>query len=272
MVIAGLWAAFVYFFPPPTGSGAADRTQVSPSFGSVAISGKVSETTVSVSGPVTNNNYGPSYEQVEVLVRERTKPLEDLTIEQRETIAAIQRNLDSNDAQIRAALESLGEENVPPMLLVPRLIGILQQFKELRSAAAAQPGDDAEIGALKTQVKQAIKGGERGKADDLLARIQTKQDSAQDRLAVERAATRAQRGQVALASLNFGDAAKHFAEAARTLPCGNDYTMQRVIYLNSESSAQVESFVSEHLAVNSKDVTPSARLVADFNADELPRA
>ncbi len=112
----------------------------------------------SVNGTVTNN-CGFSYEQVEALVRERTRPLEDLTIEQRETIAAIRRNLDSNDAQIRAALDSLGEKNVPPELLVRRLVGILLQFKELRSSSAAQPGDDAEITALKSQVQQAVEAG-----------------------------------------------------------------------------------------------------------------
>ncbi len=184
----------------------------------------------SVTGTVTNN-CGFSYSQVEALVKERTKPLEDLTTAQRETIAEIKRSLDSNDAQIRAALDTLGEKNIPPEMRVSRLVVILQQFKELRSAASPQPGDDAEIIALKSQVQQAIEAGERGRADDLLARIQSKQDMAQDRLAVERAATRAQRGQVALASLNYAEAAKRFADAARTLPAGDDYAAQRVAYL-----------------------------------------
>ena len=94
-----------------------------------------------------------------------------------------------------------------------------------------QPGDDAEIIALKSQVQQAIQAGDRRRADDLLARIQEKQDAAQGRLAVERAATRAQRGQVALASLNYAEAAKRFADAARTLPAGDDNAAQRAAYL-----------------------------------------
>jgi tetratricopeptide (TPR) repeat protein len=134
-------------------------------------------------------------------------------------------------------LAGLGEKDIPPERLAGKLVEIALQFKQLRSAASPQPGDDAEITALKSQVQQAIEAGDRRRADDLLARIETKQDAAQDRLAVERASTRAQRGQVALASLSFMDAAKHFAEAARTLPSGDDYAAKRVTYLNSEASA-----------------------------------
>jgi tetratricopeptide (TPR) repeat protein len=190
----------------------------------------------SVSGAVTVI-CGIPPDKFEALVKERTKPLEDLTAAQRETIATIKKELDVNEAQIRAALDTLGEKDIPPERLAAKLVEIAQQFKELRSAASPQPGDDAEIAALKSEVQQAIEAGERGRADDLLARIQTKQDAAQDRLAVEGAATRAQRGQVALAGLNFAEAAKRFADAARTLPGGDDYAAQRVAYLNSEASA-----------------------------------
>jgi tetratricopeptide (TPR) repeat protein len=190
----------------------------------------------SVSGAVTVV-CGIPPDRFEALVKERTKPLEDLTEAQRETIATIKKALDVNEAQIRAALDTLGEKDIPPERLAAKLVEIAQQFKELRSAASPQPGDDAEIAALKSEVQQAIEAGERGRADDLLARIQTKQDAAQDRLAVEGAATRAQRGQVALAGLNFTEAAKRFADAARTLPAGEDYAAQRVAYLSSEASA-----------------------------------
>jgi len=184
----------------------------------------------SVSGAVTVI-CGIPPEKFEALVKERTKPLEDLTAAQRETIATIKKELDVNEAQIRAALDTLGEKDIPPERLAARLVEIAQQFKELRSAASPQPGDDAEIIALRSQVQQAIEAGDRDRADDLLARIQTKQDAALDRLAVEGAATRAQRGQVALASLNYAEAAKRFAAAARTLPAGDDYAVQRVAYL-----------------------------------------
>lgn len=130
-----------------------------------------------------------------------------------------------------AALDTLGEKNIPPERLAARFVEIVEQFKELRSSAVPQPGDDAEIIALKSQVQQAIQAGDRRRADDLLARIQEKQDAAQGRLAVERAATRAQRGQVALASLNYAEAAKRFADAARTLPAGDDNAAQRAAYL-----------------------------------------
>jgi len=54
VVIAGIWAAIVYFFPPQPGPGR-DRTQINASCGSVAISGKVSGTKIVVSGPTNSN-------------------------------------------------------------------------------------------------------------------------------------------------------------------------------------------------------------------------
>ena len=232
----------------------------------------------SVSGAVTVI-CGILPEKYEALVKERTKPLEDLTAAQRETISTIKKELDVNEAQIRAALDTLGEKDTPPERLAAKLVEIAQQFKELRSAASPQPGDDPEIVALKSQVQQAIEAGERGRADDLLARIQTKQDAAQDRLAVERAATRAQRGQVALASLNYAEAAKRFADAARTLPAGDDYTAQRVAYLNSEASALYHQGdeLGDNAALTSAidryrsllSVTPRERVPLDWAATQM---
>src|SRR5277367_3325289 len=67
----------------------------------------------SVSGTVTVI-CGIPPEKFEALVKERTKPLEDLTAAQRQTIVTITKELDVNEAQIRAALDTLGEKDIPP--------------------------------------------------------------------------------------------------------------------------------------------------------------
>jgi hypothetical protein len=53
VVIAGLWAAYVHFFPPKTGTEGAS-TETRASCGSVGIGGSVSGTTISVGA--TNAN------------------------------------------------------------------------------------------------------------------------------------------------------------------------------------------------------------------------
>ena len=42
-----------------------------------------------------------------------------------------------------------------------------EKFKELPTAAAAQPSDDSKITALKAEAQKAIQNGEFGKADEI---------------------------------------------------------------------------------------------------------
>ena len=53
VVIAGLWTAFVYFFPPKKDSSA--ETQINATCGSVGIAGPVSGATINAGG-ATNSN------------------------------------------------------------------------------------------------------------------------------------------------------------------------------------------------------------------------
>jgi hypothetical protein len=63
--------------------------------------------------------------------------------------------------------------------------------------AAAQPGDDAKITALKAQAQKAIEDGELGKAKEILAKVEKIQDEALERLALNAAQTAAQRARAA---------------------------------------------------------------------------
>ena len=202
--------------------------QVKAETGGIAIGRDVRDSTIVIGIPA---------EQIDELVRERTKPLEDLSASQKETIVLLKDKLNLNERQVSAALETVGEKNIPPERLGAKLIEIAEKFKELQTAAAAQPGDDAKITALKAEAQKAIQEGELGKADDLLAAIEKIQTEALDRLALNAAQTTAQRGDVALTRLRYIEAAQHFAKAARLLPQTDDFSEQKSKYLDDEASA-----------------------------------
>src|SRR5262249_29421836 len=82
-----------------------------------------------------------------------------------------------------------------------------------------------------------VNAGELEKADALLAEIADKQTALEEQFAINRAATLAKRGEVALGRLRYVEAAKYFADAANTIPAGDDYAGQRRDYLLGEASA-----------------------------------
>jgi hypothetical protein len=160
------------------------------------------ESSVAIGGNVSNSTIGVPYEKLEDAVRSRTKDLEDLSEAEKETNALLKEKLDLNQRQVQSALEIVGEANVPPERLAAKLIEIAGKYKDLQTAAAAQPGDDSKITALKAEAQKAIKDGELGKADEILAAIEKIQTEALDRLAVNAAQTTAQRGAVASTRLS----------------------------------------------------------------------
>src|SRR5215510_13394395 len=196
--------------------------------GAVAIGGSVSRSTI---------NIGVAIEKVEELVRDKTRSLEELTASQRDNIALLREKLDINERQVRAALAIVGEANVPPERLAQKLLEIAERFKALQATAAAQPGDDPRITALKTEAKKAVNAGELERADTLLAEAATEQTRARDRLAVNAAATYAQRGDIALTRLRYGEAAKHFADAAALFRPDSAHAEKMIEYLEREADA-----------------------------------
>jgi hypothetical protein len=85
-----------------------------------------------------------------------TRPYEELTETQKKLNAKLEKELDLNQRQVRSALEILGEANVPPEQLGAELLEIARKYKDLQMAAAAQPGDDAKITALKAEAQKAV--------------------------------------------------------------------------------------------------------------------
>jgi hypothetical protein len=91
-------------------------------------------------------NIGCSPEQLKALIRDNAKPWEELADEQREKIAELKNKLDLNEGQIRAALNILGEKEVPPERLAARLVEIGERFKAPPSAGTYQSDDSPEVG------------------------------------------------------------------------------------------------------------------------------
>src|ERR1700732_4954328 len=181
-----------------------------------------------VTGPIT---IGVTPEMLAAL----TRPWEQLSESQKKEIAKLQGDLDLNQGQGKSALEIVGESDIPPERLAAKLVEIAGKFKDLQTAAAAQPGDDSKITALKAETQKAIQDGELDKAQEIVARVEKIQDEASERLVLNAAQTAAQRGDLALAQLRYPEAAGHFARAAAKVPQGHDD--ERWKYLNAEATA-----------------------------------
>ena len=202
--------------------------QVKADTGGVAIGGSVTGSTI---------NIGIPQAKVDELVRDAKRPLEELTALQRDSIALLKEKLDLNLGQVRAALNIVGENNIPPEQLAAKLVEIAERFKDLQATASAQPGDSPAIISLKTEAQRAIEAGELAKADALLADVETEQRQYLDRLAVNAAETSARRGDIALTRLRYAEAAKHFANAAAVFPPNSAHENKRIGYLQREANA-----------------------------------
>src|SRR3954447_18234518 len=204
IVLAIFWAGPVAY---------AQQRPVQAQDGSVAIGGPAIGNTIKIEGV--------SYAKLEEAVRNATRPLEQLSSSQQQVILLLQEKLDLNQRQVRTALDIVGEKDIPPERLAAKLVEIAERFKALQATAAAQPGDDPQVTALKAEAQTAIRAGDLAKADELLAAVEQIQIEARDRIDLNLAETSARRGQVALTRLRYFEAAQHFASAALRVPSGH---------------------------------------------------
>ncbi len=210
--------------------------------GGTVVCGDVNHSTLNI---FNITNIGLSAEEVEKLIAARTKEARDLTEEQKKQIAKLEQSLVLNERQIRAALTTLGERNVPPENLVKRLVEIAQNIKTVQERIAATPtGDDKQLLALKTEAEKAITAGDLSKAEQALLQIKSLRREARKRLeaessriALDEAETTAQLGEISLANLQYFEAAKRFSEAAALVPPRDMNEKQRLEYLEREASA-----------------------------------
>jgi hypothetical protein len=203
--------------------------QVKADTGGIAIAGSVASSTIIIGIPL---------EKVDELVREAKRPLEDLTVQQRENIALLKEKLDLNEHKVRATLGILGENNIPLERLIDKLIEIAENFKVLQErwpqtvvVRGVLSKTDPHVFTLNADARRAIERGDLAKADALLADVKRLEPSAKNA-----AEASARRGEIALTRLRYGEAATHFASAAAALP-KTAYEDQRISYLKKEASA-----------------------------------
>ena len=219
-LLFGLAAVIWFFASSPRAAAQTLRAES----GGVVIGRDAKDTTI---------NIGIPPEQLAALLKQSA----DLSETQKKLIAELEQKLALNQQQVRAALAILGEANIPPEQLGSKLVEVAERFKDLRATASPQTGDDPKIAALKIEARKAIDAGKLAEADALLATIEAEQRRSLDRLAVNAAATLAQRGEIALTRLRYADAAKHFADAAAVFPPGSSHETERMRYLDREAQA-----------------------------------
>ena len=174
-------------------------------------------------------------EQLPAIIASAIDPLKKITDEQRAIIGELQNRLGANESQLQTFFRIIGEAGVAPEQVGERLVEIASRYKELLIQVDARPEDEPEVARLKAAAREALETGDLDQADALLAEVEQLQDSALDRLALEAAATRVQRGEIALTRLRYREAAAHFAAAAGRLPPGQEE--QALAYLDQEADA-----------------------------------
>jgi tetratricopeptide (TPR) repeat protein len=221
-------AAFIGMEGNSFGQGLGSRTEATSC--AAAIGGNVTSSSISVV-------CGVPPEVLDALVKSRTQTLEELSSSQKDTITLLKQNLDLNQQQIKTALGILGETNVPPERLAAKLLEVAERFRELQQTAIVKPGDDAKIAALKADVQKAIRAGDLGKADALLAKVETAQRQIRQRLTADEAETAEKRADIAMTRLRYAEAAKHYENAASLLTSVAKGERTRLDYLNKEANA-----------------------------------
>ena len=130
----------------------------------------------------------------------------------------------------------LGEQQVQPEALPAKLVEIAQGYKTSLARATPGPDDAGPTHDLRAALRDALERGALDEADDLLARIQDVED-AQDleQKALDAAATRAERGDLAMTRLRYMDATRHFRAAALQVPRARQD--RHLAYLDRETDA-----------------------------------
>ncbi|MCE8459486.1 hypothetical protein, partial [Rhodovulum sulfidophilum] len=164
-----------------------------------------------------------------------TQGLKERTQEQKELLALLREKLSLNERQVAAAFQAAGEIDVAPERYGEKLVEIAQRYAALKEELDARPGDNPEIAAKKQEAARALEDGDLDLADQLLDAVIALEDQALDQRALEAAATRAQKAEVALLRLRYREAAKSFTRAAQRVPAGHPEVKQD--YLQRQAMA-----------------------------------
>jgi tetratricopeptide (TPR) repeat protein len=161
---------------------------------------------------------GISPEQLPAIIAAAIDPLKKITDEQQAVIGELQKRLGANESQLQTFFHIIGEAGVAPEQVGERLYEIATRYQQLLIQVEARPEDEPEVARLRAEAREALETGDFDRADALLSKVEQLQEAALDRRALEAAATRVQRGEIALTRLRYREAASHFAAAAERVP------------------------------------------------------
>ena len=151
---------------------------------------------------------------------EQLAPLLDDLERAQARVAQLSGDLGTTTGMLRATLLIIDGKDVPPEKRAERVVEIIERQKrtiaELRNAPR---GADPELDGLRDQAASALEDGRLAEADELLAELEAHEEELElEEQALAAAATKAQRGDVALIQLRYLDAADYFHSAAQKVP------------------------------------------------------
>jgi hypothetical protein len=139
------------------------------------------------------------------------------------------------DGAVRTFLRTLGEAQVPIEALPETLGRIAERHKDLLAQIEQLRSASPDVQAIKDQAAAAVEAGAYDRAEALLAEAEAAALADANRLLLEAASLRAERGNLAMTRLHYRAAAEHFSAAADTVPHSDPLT--RADYLNHAASA-----------------------------------
>jgi tetratricopeptide (TPR) repeat protein len=170
-------------------------------------------------------------ETVQELIKTATKSSQDLI----EKSAELSKQLNMNEEAVRQFLSILGEQQVPPEELAPKLAEIAERYKTLTAQMSIVSADEPEVAQRKAEALRALERGDLRRTDALLAEIESIQSLTLRKLESAVAETQARRAEIALSRLRYREAADLFAQAATLVP--TDDPKQRLKFQNLEADA-----------------------------------
>jgi tetratricopeptide (TPR) repeat protein len=187
-------------------------------------------------------NIGIPPAELPAIIEAATKPLKELTDEQRRDLERVRAQLEVSTGALDRFLRDIGEAGVPSEEQPARLAEIAARHKELLARVERTASSDPRVQILKEKARAAIEAGKYDDAERLLNEAKEAAIEAARRLK-EEAATQlraaaeavAENGDLAMTRLRYREAAGYFAEAVELLPEGSDGV--RADYLNQQGNA-----------------------------------
>ena len=203
------------------------------------------------SGTANNNtvNCGYTAEQVALLIKVATEPLQGVISTKDDKIAELAKQIGANDEATRSLLRIVGAQNAPQERLAETLSRVATDYKRLQAQAEALNSDNPIARALIDKANTEIDAGHFSQARQFLQQARQAQVAAgqaalklrdQAQAAVDAnflgaAASAATEGGVALTEGHYAQAADLFGEAAGYVPSGQPGA--RLGYLERQADA-----------------------------------